>query len=100
MMDASDQQDAFVVAASFSLPHEAQFAKWLLESYGIEVLLADENTAGMGVHLSHIIGGAKVVVRRTDCRTRSNCSDPRTRAKPRLLTKTRTRKRDLSAGTR
>jgi hypothetical protein len=66
MMDASDQQDGFVVAASFSLPHEAQFAKGLLESYGIEVFLADENTAGMGVHLSHIIGGAKLMVRRTD----------------------------------
>jgi hypothetical protein len=48
------------------LPHEAQFAKGLLESYGIEVFLADENTAGMGVHLSHIIGGAKLMVRRTD----------------------------------
>lgn len=66
MMDASDQQDEFVVAASFRLPHEAQFAKGLLESYGIEVFLADENTAGMGVHLSHIIGGAKLMVRRTD----------------------------------
>ena len=66
MMDDSNEEDELVVAASFSSPHEAQFAKGLLESHGIEVFLGDENTARMGMHLSHIIGGAKLMVRRAD----------------------------------
>ena len=66
MMDDSNEEDELVVAASFSSPHEVQFAKGLLESHGIEVFLGDENTARMGMHLSHIIGGAKLMVRRTD----------------------------------
>jgi hypothetical protein len=66
MMDDANREDDLVVAASFRLPHEAQFAKGLLASYGIDAFLGDENTAALGMHLSHIIGGAKLMVRRTD----------------------------------
>jgi len=51
-----------LVVATFALPTEAEMARGLLESNGIEALLRDEGLVGVHPWLSNAIGGVKVVV--------------------------------------
>ena len=51
---------------SFTLPHDAHFAKGKLQSEGIEVFLKDELTAHVNHFYSGAIGGVKLQVRSAD----------------------------------
>lgn len=48
---------------SFTYPHEAHFAKSLLEASDIEVVIKDELTVQVNNLLSNAIGGVKILVR-------------------------------------
>lgn len=56
---------------SFTLPHEAHFAKSLLESNEIDVILRDELTIQMDNFISNAIGGVKLQVRECDVESAS-----------------------------
>lgn len=51
-----------VTVASYNLPMEAELARSLLESEGIDVILRDEGVATWGM----AIGGVKLQVRQSD----------------------------------
>ncbi len=51
-----------LVVATFALPTEAEMARGLLESNGIQALLRDEGLVGVHPWLSNAVGGVKVVV--------------------------------------
>ena len=51
---------------SFTLPHDAHFAKGKLQSEGIEVFIKDELTAHVNHLYSGAIGGVKLQVRSAD----------------------------------
>ncbi|HKC59812.1 MAG TPA: DUF2007 domain-containing protein [Myxococcales bacterium] len=51
-----------LVVATFALPTEAEMARGLLESNGIQALLRDEGLVGVHPLLSNAVGGVKVVV--------------------------------------
>jgi hypothetical protein len=59
--------DEMVTVATFSNQGEAQIAQGFLESYGIEVLVGDENLSRMENPV--LIGGAKLQVRAADADT-------------------------------
>ncbi len=58
--------DKLITIISFTLPHEAHFAKGKLQSEGIEVFIKDELTAHVNHLYSGAIGGVKLQVRRSD----------------------------------
>jgi len=51
---------------TFTQPHEAHFAKGLLESEGIETIIRDELTAQVNNFYSNAIGGVKLDVKEFD----------------------------------
>ena len=51
---------------SFTLPHDAHFAKAKLQSEGVEVFIKDEMTAQVHNFYSNAIGGVKLQVRESD----------------------------------
>ena len=59
-----DDNSELVVVAAFTSVHEAQFARSLLESAGLEATLADEHVVSMDWFYSNAIGGVKVLVPR------------------------------------
>lgn len=56
--------DRLIVLQAYGNPQEAEFARGLLESHGIDVFLADEHVARMGTYMP--IGGVKLQVREDD----------------------------------
>jgi hypothetical protein len=59
-----EENTEIVTVASFSSPSEAQIARGFLESFGIEVLVGDENISRMENPV--LVGGAKLQVRAGD----------------------------------
>lgn len=55
-----------ITVISFTLPHDAHFAKGKLQSEGIEVFIKDEMTAQVHNFYSNAIGGVKLQVRESD----------------------------------
>lgn len=55
-----------VTVATFSAPYEAQLAKGLLETNGIQAFVADEYTIGINWFYSNALGGVRVQVAETD----------------------------------
>ena len=51
---------------TFTQPHEAHFAKGLLESEGIDTIIRDELTAQVNNFYSNAIGGVKLDVKESD----------------------------------
>jgi len=51
-----------LVVATFALPTEAEMARGLLESNGIQARLRDDGLVGVHPWLSNAVGGVKVVV--------------------------------------
>ncbi|WP_430812976.1 MULTISPECIES: DUF2007 domain-containing protein [unclassified Carboxylicivirga] len=51
---------------TFTQPHDAHFAKGLLESEGIETIIRDELTAQVNNFYSNAIGGVKLDVKESD----------------------------------
>ncbi|WP_430813861.1 putative signal transducing protein [Carboxylicivirga sp. RSCT41] len=51
---------------TFTQPHDAHFAKVLLESAGIETIIRDELTAQVNNFYSNAIGGVKLDVKESD----------------------------------
>jgi hypothetical protein len=58
----TERQSGFEVVATFWYLHEADIAKSLLESYGLEPLLLDEHQIRMRWHLAAALGGVKLAV--------------------------------------
>ncbi len=58
--------DNLITVISFTLPHDAHFAKAKLQSEGIEVFIKDEMTAHVNNFYSNAIGGVKLQVRSAD----------------------------------
>jgi hypothetical protein len=56
------ERDRLVIVRTFSSPWEAQLARTLLESEGIEALIADEHVARVYGGMGHVVGGIKVQV--------------------------------------
>jgi len=61
--------DQLVTLASYLNPLDAEMAKGMLESNGIEVFLLDAQTASMGWGYNWVVGGVKVQVRQSDLET-------------------------------
>jgi len=57
---------------TFTQPHDAHFAKGLLESEGIETLIRDELTAQVNNFYSNAIGGVKLDVKECDTTNATN----------------------------
>ena len=55
-----------LVVATFTLPTEAEMARGLLESNGIDALVRDAGLVGVHPWLSNAIGGVKLVVSSDD----------------------------------
>ncbi len=58
--------DVLVTIASFHSPVEAHLARTVIESFGIECFIADENIVTLKSYASHAFGGAKLKVREED----------------------------------
>jgi hypothetical protein len=58
--------DKLTTVITFTLPHDAHFAKGKLQSEGIEVFIKDELTAHVNHLYSGAIGGVKLQVRSID----------------------------------
>ena len=58
--------DNLITVITFTLPHEAHFAKAKLQSQGVEVFIKDEMTAHVNNFYSNAIGGVKLQVRSAD----------------------------------
>ncbi len=58
--------DNLITVITFTLPHDAHFAKGKLQSEGIEVFMKDELTAHVNHLYSAAIGGVKLQVRDHD----------------------------------
>lgn len=56
----------WTVAATVTWLHEAQLLRSVLEAAGIEVRIPDEHTLGVQPFYSNALGGASVMVPRTD----------------------------------
>jgi len=56
----------WITIITFTQPHEAHFAKGLLESEGIETIIRDELTAQVNNFYSNAIGGVKLDVKESD----------------------------------
>ena len=54
--------DGPLVVATFTLPTEAEMARELLESNGIDARLQDQGFVGVYPWLSNAVGGVKLVV--------------------------------------
>lgn len=52
----------FIIVATFSLPHEMEMAKLLLESHGISCITQDELTVQSYHFISNAVGGVKLLV--------------------------------------
>ncbi|NLZ94885.1 MAG: DUF2007 domain-containing protein [Bacteroidales bacterium] len=61
--------DNLTTVISFTLPHDAHFAKAKLQSEGVEVFMKDEMTAHVNHLYSGAIGGVKLQVRSADVDT-------------------------------
>lgn len=61
--------DNLITVISFTLPHDAHFAKAKLQSEGVEVFMKDEMTAHVNNLYSGAIGGVKLQVRSADIDT-------------------------------
>jgi hypothetical protein len=55
-----------LVVATFTLPTEAEMARELLESNGIDALVRDAGLVGVHPWLSNAVGGVKLVVSSDD----------------------------------
>jgi len=60
--------DEWVLFRTYSNIHEASFYRSVLEGSGVECFLPDENIAGMRPELSLMIGGVRMLVRKSDLR--------------------------------
>lgn len=58
--------DNLTTVISFSLPHDAHFAKAKLQSEGVEVFMKDEMTTSVNNFYSNAIGGVKLQVKGAD----------------------------------
>jgi len=58
--------DGPLVVATFTLPTEAEMARELLESNGIDARLQDQGFVGVYPWLSNAVGGVKLVVAAAD----------------------------------
>ena len=58
--------DNWQTIITFTQPHDAHFAKGLLESEGIETIIRDELTAQVNNFYSNAIGGVKLDVKESD----------------------------------
>jgi len=58
--------DNWQTIITFTQPHDAHFAKGLLESEGIETIIRDELTAQVNNFYSNAIGGVKLDVKEND----------------------------------
>jgi hypothetical protein len=67
MESMGEENRGIVTVASFSSPSEAQIARGFLESFGIEVLVGDENISRMENPV--LVGGTKLQVRDADADT-------------------------------
>ncbi|MCT4590626.1 MAG: DUF2007 domain-containing protein [Carboxylicivirga sp.] len=56
----------WITVVTFTQPHEAHFAKGLLESEGIETMIRDEMTAQVNNFYSNAIGGVKLDVKEAE----------------------------------
>jgi len=63
--DLSSRSD-LILAASFMLPVEAQEAKLLLESQGVESVVMDDTIARTDITMAFAVAGVRVMVRRAD----------------------------------
>jgi hypothetical protein len=63
--EEDDAAEAVIVARYDSVLH-AELVRGRLEAAGIPVRLKDAHTAGLGGHLTTVIGGVKVIVARDD----------------------------------
>lgn len=63
---AFDQADEGVVLRAFLLPVDAHQCRMVLEGAGLECWIADEHAAALNIGLATMVGGVKVVVRRSD----------------------------------
>lgn len=61
--------DNLTTVITFTLPHDAHFAKAKLQSEGVEVFMKDEMTAHVNHLYSGAIGGVKLQVRSADVDT-------------------------------
>lgn len=61
--------DKLITVISFTLPHDAHFAKGKLQSEGIEVFIKDQLTTHVNHLYSGAIGDVKLQVRRSDLAT-------------------------------
>ena len=61
-----EPRSGLAVVGSYTYPYEADLAKALLDSHGIEAFVLDEFQIRMRWHLSQALGGVKVAVRPDD----------------------------------
>lgn len=60
------RDDDLVTVATFLRAYEAELARGLLEASEIDVFVADENMGRIASHLTPLIGGIRLQVRRED----------------------------------
>jgi hypothetical protein len=65
-IDDQDEAPEAVVVARYDSVMHAELVRGRLEAAGIPVRLKDAHTAGLGGHLTTVIGGVKVIVARDD----------------------------------
>lgn len=63
---APEERAQGVVATTLPSAHEAELVRLHLEVEGVEAWLVDEHTVSIAGHLTHAVGGVKVVVAKDD----------------------------------
>ena len=58
--------EELVTIAIYPVGAQAEMARSFLQSFGIDVFIADENTTRIANHLTPMLGGAKLQVRASD----------------------------------
>jgi hypothetical protein len=66
MSESDGTRGEWVVAATCTWLHEAQFLKSVLESVGIIATIPDEHTLGVQPLYSNLLGGARILVQAAD----------------------------------
>jgi hypothetical protein len=66
MSESDGTRGEWVVAATCTWLHEAQFLKSVLESVGIIATIRNEHTLGVQPLYSNLLGGAQVMVQAAD----------------------------------
>ena len=66
MSESEDTRGEWVVAATCTWLHEAQFLKSVLESVGIVATIPNEHTLGVQPLYSNLLGGARIMVQADD----------------------------------